>query len=46
MDDARERRLLRRLGLRKVELEDLTIERIACGRGFSFRRDGAVVSES
>jgi DNA topoisomerase I len=46
MDDARERRLLRRLGLKKVELEDLTIERVACGRGFSFRHDGAVVRES
>jgi DNA topoisomerase I len=43
--DARERRLLRRLGLRKVELEDLTIERVACGRGFSFRQDGAVVRD-
>jgi DNA topoisomerase I len=45
MDDARERRLLRRLGLRKVELEDLSIERVACGRGFSFRHDGAAVRD-
>lgn len=46
MDDARERRLLRRLGLKRVELEDLTIERVGCGRGFSFRHDGAAVRES
>jgi DNA topoisomerase I len=45
MDDARERRLLRRLGLKKVELEDLSIERVACGRGFSFRHDGAAVRD-
>ena len=45
MDDARERRLLRRLGLKKVELEDLMIERVASGRGFSFRQDGAVVRD-
>lgn len=45
MDDARERRLLRRLGLKKVELEDLTIERVGCGRGFSFRHDGAAVRD-
>jgi DNA topoisomerase I len=45
MDDARERRLMRRLGLKKVELEDLTIERVSCGRGFSFRHDGAAVRD-
>jgi DNA topoisomerase I len=45
MDDARERRLMRRLGLKKVELEDLTIERVGCGRGFSFRHDGAAVRD-
>jgi DNA topoisomerase I len=45
MDDARERRLLRRLGLKKVELEDLTIARVGCGRGFSFRQDGAAVRD-
>jgi len=38
--------LLRRLGLRKVELEDLTIERVGRGRGFSFRHDGAAVKDS
>ena len=46
MDDARERRLLRRLGLKRVELEHLTIERVACGRGFSYRQNGAVVRDS
>lgn len=45
MDDASERRLLRRLGLRKVELDDLTIERVARGRGFSFRQDGGAVRD-
>jgi DNA topoisomerase I len=45
MDDARERRLLRRLGLTKVEFEDLTIERVGCGRGFRFRHDGAAVRD-
>jgi DNA topoisomerase I len=37
MDDKRQRRLLRRLGLKKIEAKDLVIQRIACGRGFTYR---------
>ena len=47
MEDKRERRLLRRLGLKKAAPETLTIERVACGRGFRFRSpDGGAVSDS
>ena len=43
----RERRLLRRLGLKKAAPETLIIERVACGRGFRFRSpDGGAVSDS
>ena len=45
-NDTRERRLLRRLGLKRAEPEDLSIERIASGRGFSFRdSSGAIVTD-
>jgi DNA topoisomerase I len=40
MDDKSERRLLRRLGLKKIEPKDLVIQRIICGRGFTFRDSG------
>jgi DNA topoisomerase-1 len=47
MKDMRERRLLRRLGLKKAAPEALTIERVACGRGFRFRSpSGGAVSDS
>lgn len=46
MNDANERRLLRRLGLKKVEPDDLSIERYASGRGFTFRdANGATVRD-
>jgi len=45
MNDTRERRLLRRLGLTRVAPENLSIERLACGRGFRFR-DGSGVAVS
>ena len=40
MKDMAERRLLRRLGLKKAAPETLTIERVGCGRGFRFRAPG------
>ena len=46
MDETRERRLLRRLGLKRAEPENLSIERVPHGRGFSFRdSSGATVTD-
>lgn len=37
MQAASEKRLMRRLKLRKVEVDDLSLRRVACGRGFTVR---------
>jgi DNA topoisomerase I len=44
MDDKREQRLLRRLGLKMADPDDLAIQRVACGRGFTFRHPSTAVA--
>ncbi len=47
MQEAHERRLIRKLKLTKVEVDDLGIRRVSCGRGFTFRKaSGKPVKEA